>query len=414
MADHLAQDVFPAYRVGAAARPHEAGRQGSRHGRVRARRVRRAGRRRRSSKSASTSPNASVMLVEHAERFGLSQLHQLRGRVGRGAHQSYCVLLYQSPLTDQGRERLKALTDTTDGFEIAERDLAAARPGRLLRHAPVGHADAARRRPAARSPADGRGAPRSRRRARRPGADGDARGARARELGAAVRAGGGRVAASASSVGASASGAQADSGDASGPVSKRPVGARSLARLAVEPARSSTMRIIAGTLKGRRLDAPTGTACGRPPTGCARRCSTCSAPRMRGARVLDGYAGTGAVGIEALSRGAAHVTFVERIRGRCRLIERNLQHCGVSDRYAIIRARFADAARRLRPGSFDLDFPRSAVRTGRHRQRARGGGAARGDRRRCWSSSTRGGMPRRPRVGLPREDARHHVRRQRA
>ena len=74
-------------------------------------------------------PNASVMLVEHAERFGLSQLHQLRGRVGRGPHRSYCVLLYQSPLTDQGRARLKALTESTDGFEIAERDLELRGPG---------------------------------------------------------------------------------------------------------------------------------------------------------------------------------------------------------------------------------------------------------------------------------------------
>jgi ATP-dependent DNA helicase RecG len=74
-------------------------------------------------------PNASVMLVEHAERFGLSQLHQLRGRVGRGPHQSYCILLYQYPLTDQGRSRLKALTETTDGFEIAERDLELRGPG---------------------------------------------------------------------------------------------------------------------------------------------------------------------------------------------------------------------------------------------------------------------------------------------
>ena len=74
-------------------------------------------------------PNATVMLVEHAERFGLSQLHQLRGRVGRGPHQSYCILLYQYPLTDQGRARLKALTETTDGFEIAERDLELRGPG---------------------------------------------------------------------------------------------------------------------------------------------------------------------------------------------------------------------------------------------------------------------------------------------
>ena len=74
-------------------------------------------------------PNASVMIVEHAERFGLSQLHQLRGRVGRDRHQSYCFLLYQSPLSDEARERLKAMTDTTDGFEIAERDLRLRGPG---------------------------------------------------------------------------------------------------------------------------------------------------------------------------------------------------------------------------------------------------------------------------------------------
>src|SRR5947208_1455795 len=74
-------------------------------------------------------PNAGVMIVEHAERFGLSQLHQLRGRVGRDRVQSYCFLLYQSPLSDEARERLKAMTDTTDGFEIAERDLRLRGPG---------------------------------------------------------------------------------------------------------------------------------------------------------------------------------------------------------------------------------------------------------------------------------------------
>jgi ATP-dependent DNA helicase RecG len=74
-------------------------------------------------------PNASVMLVEHAERFGLSQLHQLRGRVGRDRHQSYCCLIYQAPLSNEARERLKAMTDTTDGFEIAERDLRLRGPG---------------------------------------------------------------------------------------------------------------------------------------------------------------------------------------------------------------------------------------------------------------------------------------------
>jgi ATP-dependent DNA helicase RecG len=74
-------------------------------------------------------PNACVMVVEHAERFGLSQLHQLRGRVGRGAHQSYCCLVYQAPLSEEARERLEAMTGTTDGFEIAERDLLLRGPG---------------------------------------------------------------------------------------------------------------------------------------------------------------------------------------------------------------------------------------------------------------------------------------------
>jgi ATP-dependent DNA helicase RecG len=74
-------------------------------------------------------PNASVMVIEHAERFGLAQLHQLRGRVGRGGHQSFCVLLYQTPLGVQGRERLKTLVETADGFVIAERDLTLRGPG---------------------------------------------------------------------------------------------------------------------------------------------------------------------------------------------------------------------------------------------------------------------------------------------
>ena len=74
-------------------------------------------------------PNATVMIVEHAERFGLSQLHQLRGRVGRGDHASTCVLLYQSPMGEGGKARLDALVETTDGFVIAERDLEQRGPG---------------------------------------------------------------------------------------------------------------------------------------------------------------------------------------------------------------------------------------------------------------------------------------------
>jgi ATP-dependent DNA helicase RecG len=72
------------------------------------------------------------MVVEHAERFGLSQLHQLRGRVGRGAAASVCVLLYSPPLSDTGKARLKALLDTQDGFEIARRDLEIRGPGEFM------------------------------------------------------------------------------------------------------------------------------------------------------------------------------------------------------------------------------------------------------------------------------------------
>ena len=77
-------------------------------------------------------PNASLMVIEHAERFGLAQLHQLRGRVGRGAAASVCVLLYTGPLSDTGKARLKAMAETTDGFEIARRDLAIRGPGEFM------------------------------------------------------------------------------------------------------------------------------------------------------------------------------------------------------------------------------------------------------------------------------------------
>ena len=77
-------------------------------------------------------PNASLMIIEHAERMGLSQMHQLRGRVGRGAAESTCVLLYQGKLTPNARERLKVIYEHTDGFEIARHDLNLRGPGELL------------------------------------------------------------------------------------------------------------------------------------------------------------------------------------------------------------------------------------------------------------------------------------------
>jgi ATP-dependent DNA helicase RecG len=130
MADHLAQDVFPAYRVGLL------------HGRMKPEAKDGVMRRFASGEIdvlVATSvvevgidvPNASVMVVEHAERFGLAQLHQLRGRVGRDRHRSYCVLLHQAPLSAEARARLKAISETSDGFVIAEQDLAIRGPGDL-------------------------------------------------------------------------------------------------------------------------------------------------------------------------------------------------------------------------------------------------------------------------------------------
>jgi 16S rRNA G966 N2-methylase RsmD len=149
------------------------------------------------------------------------------------------------------------------------------------------------------------------------------------------------------------------------------------------------MRIIAGSLKGRRIDAPDWN--GLRPTSDKLRETLFNvvAPWIAGARLLDGYAGTGAVGIEALSRGAAHVTFVERDPRALKLIQANLEQCGIAevrrrrgdvrltqgpeawlppragemphaadaeDRYAIIRAGFADARKRLGDARFDLIF----------------------------------------------------------
>ena len=79
-------------------------------------------------------PNASLMVIEHAERFGLAQLHQLRGRVGRGTADSVCILLFQPPLSLTAKERLKTMRETQDGFEIARKDLELRGPGEFLGH----------------------------------------------------------------------------------------------------------------------------------------------------------------------------------------------------------------------------------------------------------------------------------------
>jgi ATP-dependent DNA helicase RecG len=85
--------------------------------------------------------NATVMLVEHADRFGLAQLHQLRGRVGRGPHQSYCFLMSPSRLSEEGRQRLEALVKSHDGFVIAEEDMRIRGPGEFFGTRQWGPAD---------------------------------------------------------------------------------------------------------------------------------------------------------------------------------------------------------------------------------------------------------------------------------
>ncbi|MGH8217588.1 MAG: helicase-related protein, partial [Steroidobacteraceae bacterium] len=77
-------------------------------------------------------PNATLMVIENAEALGLAQLHQLRGRVGRGPNASSCVLLYRAPLSELARERLRVIRETSDGFEIARHDLKLRGPGELL------------------------------------------------------------------------------------------------------------------------------------------------------------------------------------------------------------------------------------------------------------------------------------------
>jgi ATP-dependent DNA helicase RecG len=77
-------------------------------------------------------PNATLMVIENAERLGLAQLHQLRGRVGRGSYDSSCLLLYRAPLSPMARERLAVMRNTNDGFEVARRDLQLRGPGELL------------------------------------------------------------------------------------------------------------------------------------------------------------------------------------------------------------------------------------------------------------------------------------------
>ena len=102
-------------------------------------------------------PNATVMVIEHAERFGLAQLHQLRGRIGRGAAKSYCILMTGGKVTEEGERRLDAMVRTNDGFQIAELDLELRGPGEFFGTRQAGHAQLPRRQPDSRPAVAGAG-----------------------------------------------------------------------------------------------------------------------------------------------------------------------------------------------------------------------------------------------------------------
>ena len=299
-------------------------------------------------------PNATVMVVEHAERFGLSQLHQLRGRVGRGRAASHCVLLYQPPLSDEARDRLKAMAETTDGFLLAERDLQLRGPGDFFGTRQSGLptlriGDLVRDAPLMEQAREAAGAWL----ATAPLQDPVVQFVRG-DLGGTVRAGRRRV---------GACGSLRDRSRAGGCVR------------------------------------PTGRGCGRPPIACARRCSMSWPHGSPAPESWTWFAGTGAVGIEALSRGAAHVTFVEQDPRACRLIDANLRHCGVTGGYTMVRAAFERAERGDRAAGVRHHLPRSPVRRagagrlGGGGSRAAGAGGARGARTCGASRSARARGP---------------------
>ena len=216
--------------------------------------------------------NASVMLIEGADRYGLSQLHQLRGRIGRGEHESHCIL-FADPESERARARLEAIGRERDGFELAEVDLSLRGEGEVLGTRQSGlprfrvaslpdDAAAARARPA------------------RTCSSCCARTARSNRAGA-------RTAGRSRSRLASATSGWSRSPHEPGPV-----------------------RIVAGELGGRRLRAPRSAAL-RPTSDRVREALFSILGDVDGLRVLDLFCGTGALGIEALSRGADRATFVD-------------------------------------------------------------------------------------------------------
>ena len=237
-------------------------------------------------------PNASVMMIEEADRYGISQLHQLRGRVGRGAHESYC-LLFSDARSELARRRLDAVAAERDGFRLAEVDLTLRGEGDVLGTRQHGLPEFK----VARLPED----------------------AELLEL------------ARSWSIDLLAEDPElAD--QVHGPL--RWALDRRFGALEVEPIAAWQLRWrcewSAASTAGGACPRPGDRARGRRSTACARRCSA-SWGRSTAPRVLDLYAGSGALGIEALSRGAAEATFVDSDPAAVRAVRANLERVAARD-----------------------------------------------------------------------------------
>ena len=269
-------------------------------------------------------PNATVMLIEQAERFGLAQLHQLRGRVGRGAEQSYCILV-TGKLNPAARERIRTLVESNDGFYIAEMDMKLRGPGEFFG-----------------TKQSGLPALRDRQYSARRGYSGD----RA-QRGCGVR-------------GASSGGRRfAPGGDlSSGSLAAAVwIGARRLSCGAgLRPAKLS-MRVIGGEFRSRVLKSVPGLDTRPTPDRLREALFNVLAPRISGAVFADLYAGTGAVGIEALSRGASRAIFVENNRAAARVIHENLRSLGLEPRAQVREGRVRQMLPKLDAGIVFLDPP---------------------------------------------------------
>ncbi len=258
-------------------------------------------------------PNATVMVIEQAERFGLAQLHQLRGRVGRGAEQSYCILV-TGKLGDAARERIRTMVESTDGFYIAEMDLKLRGPGEFFGTKQSGL-------PALRI----------------------ANIIRDKDVLELAR-------------------SEAQAFIATPPSRKRLRRAVTYIRDALaaplRPGAGRLMRVIAGEFRSRRLKSLPGWDTRPTPDRLRESLFNVLAPRLPDCVFMDIYAGTGAVGIEALSRGARRSIFIEKNRAAVEVIRENLAALGIAGRAEIFTGK---SRRRAGTGTRGYRVSRSAL-----------------------------------------------------